>query len=109
MEKCKGPAGPRLSWRHGEGGTTIVPSFRFSKADDEIVEITPTSSFEEIEEGYENNSINHIHQDVSLIAESQSEENVDYSFVDKVIINNRWPTPVIENDHMDGSYRTGDD
>ena len=40
----KGVTGSRQS------STTIVPSFRFNKADDQMVEVTPSSSFDEMDE-----------------------------------------------------------
>ena len=36
-------------------GPTIVPSFRFNKADDQMVEVTPTSSFDEMDESHTDN------------------------------------------------------
>ena len=33
-----------------QSSTTIVPSFRFNKADDQMVEVTPSSSFDEMDE-----------------------------------------------------------
>ena len=47
----KGPTGSRPS------GTTIVPSFRFNKADDQMVEVTPSSSFDDMEEDIKLNII----------------------------------------------------
>ena len=95
MGNFKGPVGPRLSGG-GTTTTTVVPSFRFNKADDEMVEVTPTT-YEDMEEA---SSI----QDMPT--NKGNNNNVGYSFGDTLISSRR---PIAEHDCFDGLYRAGDD
>ena len=58
-----------------KGKTTVVPSFRFNKADDEIVEVTPSSSFDESSEKDDD--------DDSLIAK-YTEDGIDLARAEQI-------------------------
>ena len=89
----------------GGSGTTVVPSFRFNKADDQMVEVTPTSSFEEIEEPLQHINIGSV-QDTSSILDKSTQEDTDTFF--RTLINSG-PQSVIKYDDIDEYYGTGDD
>ena len=100
MGHHKGPVGPR----HSVGGT-VVPSFRFNKADDEIVEVTPTSSFEETEETAISHCSNAPIQD---LLQNIKENNLGYDAFDGDTTFLDGPLLSIQNDDSLGGLYTGD-
>ena len=101
-KRFEGSSGNRLS-----GGTTIVPSFRFNKADDEMVEVTPTSSFDEIEDTVSNIDWSGSVQDVSPSTYHSFNKGKDSQFHNPMI--NSGSYSIITKDSIDEFYRSGDD
>jgi hypothetical protein len=81
-----------------------VPSFRFNKADDLMVEVTPTSSFEELEEPVTLVNIGSV-QDTSSTLNYSTTEHTD-PFLRTLIPSG--PQSVIKYDDIDEYYGTGD-
>lgn len=83
-------------------GTTIVPSFRFSKADDQMVEVTPTSSFEEIEEPVSHVNIGSVQDIPPMLNHSNNKDSFNRSLI------NSGPPSTFTYDDIDGFYGAGD-
>ena len=91
---------------YGGSGTTIVPSFRFNKADDEMVEVTPTSSFEEVEDTMLSHTSFGSIQTPSP-AKSNKTTNMDDVTYHELIVNSG-PSSILINDSIDEYYGTGE-
>ena len=91
---------------HGGSGTTIVPSFRFNKADDEMVEVTPTSSFEEVEDTILS------HTSLGSIQTTSPAKSKKATIMDDVTYHelfvNSGPSSILINDSIDEYYGTGE-
>jgi len=66
-----------------QSSTTIVPSFRFNKADDQMVEVTPSSSFDEMDEVISNADFGSV-QDSSYTQIKPTKRENDH-FYDNII------------------------
>ena len=95
-------AGSRMS---GGSCATVVPSFRFNKADDVMVEVTPTSSFEEIEDPVTLISAGSV-QDTSSTLNNTNKVHTE-PFL-RTHINHDQPSDIKYGD-IDEFYGTGDD
>ena len=87
----KGPTGSRYT------GTTIVPSFRFSKADDQMVEVTPSSSFDDMDEDIKHVDVGSV-QDSPLTQHMLTKEGNEHHFQNLI---NPGPTSQINFHNID--------
>ena len=94
----KGPTGSRYT------GTTIVPSFRFSKADDQMVEVTPSSSFDDMDEDIKHVDVGSV-QDSPLTQHMLTKEGNEHHFQNLI---NPGPTSLINFDNIDEFYGAGE-
>ena len=91
---------------HGGSGTTIVPSFRFNKADDEMVEVTPASSFEEVEDTILSHTNLGSIQTTSPAKSNKTTNMDDVTYHDLFV--NSGPSSILINDSIDEYYGTGE-
>ena len=85
-------------------GTTIVPSFRFNKADDQMVEVTPSSSFDDMEEDIKHVDVGSV-QDSPFIQNVLTKEDKEHSFHNLITPG---PSSLISFDNIDEFYGAGE-